>query len=65
MHDTERDFAGRINKMATLAQQQAMVEELDHAAYQVERNANGKILFLALSIRFWHIIKDNSLILME
>jgi DNA polymerase-3 subunit delta' len=65
MHDTERDFAARLNKMATLAQQQAMVEELDHAAYQVERNANGKILFLALSIRFWHIIKDNSLILIE
>ena len=65
MQDSERDFAGRLNKMATLAQQQAMVEELDQAAYQVERNANGKILFLALSIRFWHIIRDNSLILVE
>jgi len=65
MQDSERDFAGRLNKMATLAQQQAMVDELDSAAYQVERNANGKILFLALSIRFWHIIRDNSLILVE
>lgn len=65
MQDTERDFAARINKMATIGQQQAMVEELDHAAYQVERNANGKILFLALTIRFWHIIRDNSLILVE
>ncbi len=63
MQESERDFAGRINKMAGLAQLQAMVEELDHAAYQVERNANGKILFLALSIRFWHIIRDNSVIL--
>ena len=65
MQDTERDFAARINKMATVGQQQAMVEELDRSAYQVERNANGKILFLALSIRFWHIIRDNSLILVE
>jgi DNA polymerase-3 subunit delta' len=63
MQESERDFAGRINKMASLAQLQAMVEELDQAAYQVERNANGKILFLALSIRFWHIIRDNSVIL--
>lgn len=65
MQETERDFAARINKMATVGQQQAMVEELDRSAYQVERNANAKILFLALSIRFWHIIRDNSLILME
>ncbi|MFN7280416.1 MAG: ATP-binding protein [bacterium] len=65
MQDNEKDFAGRLNKMASISQQQAMVEELDRAAYQIERNANPKILFLALSIRFWHIIRDNSLILME
>ena len=54
----ERDFAERLNKIAGLEQQQAIVEELDRAIYYIERNANSKILFHALTIKLYHIIKD-------
>ena len=63
--DKEYDFAVRLNKLTTLSQQQAIIEEIDKAAYYIERNANGKMLFQALSIKLYHIIKDNSLILMN
>jgi DNA polymerase-3 subunit delta' len=63
--EKERDFAIRINKLATLSQQQAIIEEIDRAAYYIERNAHGKMLFQALSIKLYHIIKDNSLILVN
>jgi DNA polymerase-3 subunit delta' len=43
----------------TLEQQQAIVEELDRAAYYIERNANAKILFHALTIKIFHIVKNN------
>jgi DNA polymerase-3 subunit delta' len=57
---TEKDFILRINKMSDLAQQEAIVQELDKAAYYIERNANAKMLFHALSIRLFHILKDNA-----
>lgn len=57
----EADFAARINKIATLGQQQAMIAELDNAVYHIERNANAKILFQALTIRIYHILKDNAI----
>lgn len=56
----ESDFAERINKIATLDQQQAILQVLDDAVYHIERNANAKILFQALTIRIYHIIKDNT-----
>jgi len=55
----EVDFAERINKIATLEQQQAIIGELDKAIYHIERNANAKILFQALTIRIYHIIRNN------
>ena len=39
--------------------------ELDKASYYIERNANGKMLFHALSIKLYHIISNNSLILVN
>ncbi|HPZ87066.1 MAG TPA: hypothetical protein PLQ32_03110 [Flavihumibacter sp.] len=56
----EKDFIGRLNKMATLAQQCAIVEELDKAAYYIERNAHAKMLFHALSIKMFHILRDKA-----
>lgn len=56
----EIDFAERFNKTATLAQQQAIVSELDNAVYYIERNANAKMLFQALTIKIYHIIRDNA-----
>jgi len=54
----EKDFAQRLNKIAGVSQQQAIIEELDKAAYYIERNANGKMLFQALSIKLFHIIQN-------
>jgi DNA polymerase-3 subunit delta' len=55
----EKDLVPRLNKAMTLAQQQAVAEELDKAAYYIERNANAKILFHALSIKVFHIVKNS------
>ncbi len=56
--DNEKDFANRLNRIAGIGQQQAMIEELDKATYYIERNANSKILFHALTIKLYHIIQD-------
>jgi DNA polymerase III subunit delta' len=60
MVPTEKDFAERINKLTKAHQQQVMVDELTAASYYIERNANAKILFMALSIKLLYIIKNNS-----
>jgi len=59
----EKDFAQRLNKIASVSQQQVIIEELDKAIYYIERNANAKMLFHALTIKLYHIIKDKALIL--
>jgi len=56
---TEKDFAERLNKIAGIEQQQAIIEEIDRASYYIERNAHGKMLFHALTIKLYHIIQDN------
>lgn len=61
----EQDFALRLNKLCSIPQQEAIITELDKASYYVERNANGKMLFHALSIKLYHIISNNSLILIH
>ena len=63
--DNEKDFAQRLNKIASVSQQQAIIEELDRAAYYVERNANAKMLFQALTIKLYHIIQNKTLILVS
>jgi DNA polymerase-3 subunit delta' len=63
--DAEKDFAGRLNKIAGVSQQQVIIEELDKASYYIERNANAKMLFHALTIRLQHIISNKTLILMQ
>ncbi len=59
----ELDFALRLNKLCGIGQQEAIIRELDKASYYIERNANAKMLFHALSIKLHHIISNNSLIL--
>jgi DNA polymerase-3 subunit delta' len=63
--DQEKDFAQRLNKIAGVSQQQVLIEELDKASYYIERNANAKMLFHALTIKLYHIIQDKALILAE
>ena len=53
---SERDFALRLNKIGDLAAQQAIVEEVNKSIYYIERNANAKMLFHALTIRLYHIL---------
>ena len=59
----EKDFAIRLNKLCDVSQQQAIIEELDRASYYIERNANAKMLFQALTLKLYHIIQNKTLIL--
>lgn len=54
--EAEKDFALRLNKLTGFAQQEAIIKELDNAAYYIERNANAKMLFHALTIKLYHIM---------
>ena len=63
--ESEKDFAMRLNKIASVNHQQAIIEELNKSVYYIERNANAKMLFHALTIKLYHIIKNNALILTD
>jgi DNA polymerase III subunit delta' len=63
--EKELDFINRLNSVAGIPEQEAIVSELDNAAYYIERNANPKMLFHALTIKLYHIINDKSLILVN
>ncbi len=58
----ENDFTVRLNKLADISQQQAIIEELDKATYYIERNANAKLLFHALTIKLYHIIANKEIV---
>jgi len=58
--DNEKDFALRLNKIADISQQQTIIEQLDKAAYYIERNAHAKMLFHALTIKLYHIIANKT-----
>lgn len=62
MSSGEQDFVGRLNRVMRLEQKEAVAEELDKATYYIERNANAKILFHALTIKIFHIVKNNIVI---
>jgi DNA polymerase III subunit delta' len=61
--EVERDFALRLNKIASREAQEAILQLLDDASYYIERNANAKMLFHALTLKLYHIIANKSLIL--
>jgi DNA polymerase-3 subunit delta' len=63
--ENELDFANRLLRLAATEQLEAIVAELDRASYHIERNANPKILFMALTIKIYHIIKDKAVILVH
>ena len=65
LSESHLDFCERINKFANFEAKVSMIEELEKAIYYIERNANARMLFHSLSIRFFHIIKDNSVILVN
>jgi DNA polymerase-3 subunit delta' len=60
--DGEKDIALRLNKIADIGQQNAIIHELDDAAYYIERNAHAKMLFHALTIKLYHILAEKKLV---
>lgn len=58
MSSGEKDFALKLNKQIGIEQKEAIAGELDKASYYIERNANAKILFHALTIKIFHIVKN-------
>lgn len=65
LHEKEQEFTDRFSVMTSFFQQEAIIGELEKGIYYIERNANFKLLFVAMSIKFSHIIKYNSLILIN
>jgi DNA polymerase-3 subunit delta' len=63
--DGEKDIALRLNKIADIGQQRAIITELDNAAYYIERNAHAKMLFHALTIKLYHILAERKLALVS
>ena len=63
--EAEKDFASRLNKIADIGQQRAIIEELDKAAYYIERNAHAKMLFHALTIKLYHILAEKKLAVIQ
>lgn len=59
--DEETDFAAKLHKLADLDQMEQMATALDNACYYIERNANAKMLFHALSIRLQYIFRKKPL----
>jgi len=57
------DFASKMNRFCSMEQLEAIAGELEKSIYHIERNANAKILFHALTIRLYHIISNKSVIL--
>ena len=57
----EKDIALRLNKIADIGQQKAIIEELDNSAYYIERNAHAKMLFHALTIKLYHILAEKKI----
>jgi DNA polymerase-3 subunit delta' len=55
--EEETDFAFKLQKLADLYQMEQIMQELDNACYYIERNANAKLLFHALSIKLQYIFK--------
>lgn len=63
--DSEKEFAGTLEKMCEVEVLEEMVNEINKAIYHIERNANSKLLFHALTIRLYHLIREKYLILVQ
>ena len=57
-------FSVKFNRITSPEQQALILQELEQAIYYIERNANSKMLFHALTIKLYHIITNKSVILM-
>ncbi|NIG52285.1 DNA polymerase III subunit delta' [Chitinophaga sp. Cy-1792] len=57
----EMDFSAKLLKLANLEQMEQIIELLDNSYYHIERNANAKMLFHALSIKLQYIFKKKAI----
>lgn len=60
---TDIELANRLNKICGISEKECILKEINDGIFYIERNANVKMLFHALSIKLYHIIKNKSLIL--
>jgi DNA polymerase III subunit delta' len=65
MPEGEKDIALRLNKIADIGQQKAIIQELDNAAYYIERNAHARMLFHALTIKLYHILAEKKVVVVN
>lgn len=63
--EQERQFAKSLQRLADAPKMRLLMQALDDACFHIERNANAKILFHALSIRMQYIFSGNPLPLEE
>jgi DNA polymerase-3 subunit delta' len=63
--EQDASMAAKLNRIAGIEQLEALTRELDKATYYVERNANAKMLFHALTLKVYHIIQDKIVLLMS
>lgn len=61
----EIEIAGKLNRIVGIEQLEALTQEMDKAAYYIERNANAKMLFHALTLKVYHVIRDKVVLLMS
>ena len=59
----EKEFAQKLNKISGISTQQALAKEFENAIYYIERNANAKMLFQALTIKLRSIVLDKTVLL--
>lgn len=64
-NESEKDFALILKKMCRVEVLGGITDELNKAIYYIERNANSKILFHALTIRMRYLIKEKCLLLVK
>ncbi len=65
MVESEREFAAILRNKCEPEVIEEMVKELNDAIYFIERNANSKILFHALTIKLRYLINEKYLILIQ
>ncbi len=63
--EQEAIFIAKLHKMCGQAGLIALATQINNAIYHIERNANAKMLFHALCIKFWHLIKNKMLLLTD
>lgn len=61
--EKEMEFTLKLNKIAGINTQRAMVQELENAIYYIERNANAKMLFQGLTLKLRSIVLEKTIVL--